>query len=900
MVATQGGSTPSSGSPALVAAVQPPRLPRVYVPRARLWAQLDDTAEAAVRVLVAPVGAGKTLGVSGWVRSSDRAGQTRWISGDRSWTRERMAELLDEADVPHDGADVSARTLIVVDDAHLLPASTLRMIDQRLSAEPEHLQLLLLARYDLPFTRLMPELLGHFAVIRGEALRMDEAEAHALITEHARTAQPEVLEAVTRHAQGWPAALVLTARAVATASDPAATAHRFATGDASIAARLGNDVFAALQPRERHLLLSIATEERVTTDTAVHLSHDAEAAEILAGLEFTGLLVSRLPQGWRPPMDGHDPDLDATPWYRIHPLLVEVVRRRLRAGGVDVARAQGTVRRAVRLDIGSGHPEMAFGRLVATQQFDEAAMVLGQYGPTMIIGGHGDGITIFARNHADAVDAHPDTWFVLALERWLHNDTFGASHWLDHVIENREAVGSEIDHSVRHACVRLMRGRMGSEPLAEAVRHAREVVRRHPGRTTPQPLLPLLFAELGVAETWSGDLADAEANLTAAVTLCQTRGLSTLQAAACSHLALTLHMQGRERASGEVAAEALRLLSGETAWKPVFIEARARLAADLARLNDATATRCFTGSGVATRRPASDDADSPDSLWDSANAADSVAAFWHRIRVAREALVSGSVIDAQRVLQLQSASALSVHLQVVLLVEHGFLAYLADDEHALPPLEAELTALGATGEAALLLGLRHELAGERKPASEAYATALEEATYAQPATRAFALAARAQILDVLGDGERALELLREATTATDVRRNAAPFLGWSRQGTPIQILLGRLLERAPTAWVRELAEVATENPDIVTALAAVTAAPRERALAADHLVRPSLSAREREVLNELARGATYADIAAALFVSENTVKTHVSSLYGKLAVRRRSEALAVARNLHLI
>ena len=178
--------------------------------------------------------------------------------------------------------------------------------------------------------------------------------------------------------------------------------------------------------------------------------------------------------------------------------------------------------------------------------------------------------------------------------------------------------------------------------------------------------------------------------------------------------------------------------------------------------------------------------------------------------------------------------------------------------------------------------------------------AAEGATYAQPATRAFALAAHAQILDVLGEGERALELLREATTATEVRRNGAPFLGWSRQGTPIQTLLARLLVTAPTAWVRELAEAAAGNADIVTALAAVTAAPRERAHASEQVVRPTLSAREREVLNELTRGATYADIASSLFVSENTVKTHVSSLYGKLAVSRRSEALAVARNLHLI
>ena len=50
----------------------------------------------------------------------------------------------------------------------------------------------------------------------------------------------------------------------------------------------------------------------------------------------------------------------------------------------------------------------------------------------------------------------------------------------------------------------------------------------------------------------------------------------------------------------------------------------------------------------------------------------------------------------------------------------------------------------------------------------------------------------------------------------------------------------------------------------------------------------------------LARGATYADIARSLDLSENTVKRHVSSLYSKLGVRRRSDALAVARAKHLL
>jgi DNA-binding NarL/FixJ family response regulator len=56
----------------------------------------------------------------------------------------------------------------------------------------------------------------------------------------------------------------------------------------------------------------------------------------------------------------------------------------------------------------------------------------------------------------------------------------------------------------------------------------------------------------------------------------------------------------------------------------------------------------------------------------------------------------------------------------------------------------------------------------------------------------------------------------------------------------------------------------------------------------------------RHSIHSVCSGATYADIAAALFVSENTVKTHVSSLYTKLAASRRSEALKIARSFHLL
>ena len=65
-------------------------------------------------------------------------------------------------------------------------------------------------------------------------------------------------------------------------------------------------------------------------------------------------------------------------------------------------------------------------------------------------------------------------------------------------------------------------------------------------------------------------------------------------------------------------------------------------------------------------------------------------------------------------------------------------------------------------------------------------------------------------------------------------------------------------------------------------------------------IKPLLSTREHEVLELIARGFSYSDIARLQAVSVHTVQTHIKNLYRKLAVRSRGEAVFEATQLGLL
>ncbi|MBX3736813.1 MAG: response regulator transcription factor [Candidatus Didemnitutus sp.] len=141
------------------------------------------------------------------------------------------------------------------------------------------------------------------------------------------------------------------------------------------------------------------------------------------------------------------------------------------------------------------------------------------------------------------------------------------------------------------------------------------------------------------------------------------------------------------------------------------------------------------------------------------------------------------------------------------------------------------------------------------------------------------------------DGAALLAEVAEALPATSVIAVGTGAVEAIRalRGGAIGFLEGA--SATPAEWLAAAREAHLGGAPLSRGVArfVVTALARERGAGA---ARPVLTPRERDVLAQLATGATYRRIGGQLGISEDTVRAHIRGIYRKLRVRTRDEAIS--------
>ena len=175
-----------------------------------------------------------------------------------------------------------------------------------------------------------------------------------------------------------------------------------------------------------------------------------------------------------------------------------------------------------------------------------------------------------------------------------------------------------------------------------------------------------------------------------------------------------------------------------------------------------------------------------------------------------------------------------------------------------------------------------------------------------------------EVVAEAGDGERALAAVREHVpdvVLMDVRMPTMDGLEATREitseglATAVLVLTtfevdeyvfeamragaaGFVLKRVPPTELIEAVRIVAAGESLL--FPASTRAVIERFATSEAVDMPELTEREQVVLRELARGRSNQEIASGLFVSVETVKSHVASILMKLGVRDRTQAVIVA------
>jgi len=902
MAATHAAKQVATGSkrsadlisdPILASKVTAPGAPDWALQRPRITKQIaQGTHWCPLTVVTGPLGAGKTMALALW--AATEPGPIAWVTLDKYdnrpgvfWayfvaalrrsgvalpkalsaaTRGRAAEHRFLLRLASALAAQDPPVTLVVDDFHLLTEPrVLSGLDfllrnagggMRLAVGSQAAPLLPLHRYRLA---------GELAEIRADDLAFTVAEAGQLLSRHGCQLSADSLETLMRHTEGWAAGFRLAAISLAAHRDPDRFVTELVTEDSALTGYLETEVLDSQARDAREVLLKLSILEQVNAEIATELTGNEPAGQIITALAHANAFVQPVGGGW----------------YRFHTLFAGVLRRKLRFESPD--RVPALHRRAAKWYERNGRLTDAVRHAARAGDWPLAArMVIDGLAIDEIIEPRGGRPMAdeFAAMPAGETWAEPHPYLVSAALALSASQPESAAAALDAAERTFERLsrGQQDAPRLAAALIRLAASRRDGDlaAVAEAGARAEALVSRIPGDglTRHPRVRARVLAARGAAELWSGRFDEAARVLETGVAAAATPGEDRERIDCRSHLALTEAVRGRLGRAAELACEAIAASRGvgrppqEQGPRPAALAALAWVHLERHELREERSALKWLDTALGRR---------PDRL---VAAVACLVAAWDSL--AEEHAEAA----AQFVARARSGRSVSAWLEQRLnLAESQALAAAGDIGAALAA--AKRADCDSSPEAAVTLARAWAAAGDGDNARAALAPVLAARDGVPGRVRLQACLVAAQVSYHDGDRARGRRSLGHALRLAEREQVRLPFAverGW----------IAPALQRDP--------EWAGAHHNLVALVMPYARFPGRPDEPDEALIPGSepLTERELQVLRHVSSMLTTAEIAGELYISSNTVKSHIKHICHKLAVTHRGEAVRRARQLQLI
>jgi len=889
------------------------------VHRARLAARLDLGMHGVLTLLSAPAGWGKTTLLADWLRSKTSGVSpgpaVAWLSLDEgdndpvSLIRDLAAALraavpgvgdppgvlLDGPESPrprtlitrlvNDLVMLPQEIILVLDDYHVVrQASVHEIVAFLLERLPPTLHVVLSTREDppLPFARLRA--LGALCEVRAADLSFTADETATFLRETmARPVSAEEAAALAGHTEGWIAGLQLAALAMP-ADNVAGFVATFGGSHYTVLDYLGAEVLARQPLPVRTFLLRTSVLDRLSGPLCDAVLGDEQpeggAQAMLERIERGNLFLA--------PLDGE------RHWYRYHQLFAEFLRVHLSHAKAELV--PELHRRASGWYEAHGLVQDAIRHALAALDHDRATRLIEQHGMTEFYFGEREKILgWFHALPADVRESHPQLSIIYACALV----TTGQMSAADVSLRDAERhLGSDLQRDAANLIrgrVALLRALMASVAgdRVRAVALAEEARVHLRSSDAASGAFAAVLASRAFRVTGDATAATEHA-VAAAAEEAKTAGLRAPAHMGAVLVARVHVLQGRLHRARVDFTEAERTLGVHATWGfPTYCFGLGDL---LREWNDLEGAEAVVTRGIGFDL---------EGLGVDAGVAAEGHLVLARIRQARgDHRGAMAVLDEFHHLSRRRDMPEEIVARATAARAH---LWLKQGNLTAAVRWAETSGLSERDQASYPQELEHlvfarVLIAQKRPGVLSLLDRLLEGAegHGRMGSAIEILALRAIAQHALGATRRALQDLGRALAHGEPEGYVRVFVD---EGAPMATLLRRARAGgiAPEYAARLLEAFVTRAMEIApTDLAAphpVSTGP-VRPGHVSPLVEP-LTVREREIVRLIAAGTSNQQIAAQLFVTTGTVKTHIRSIFGKLGVKSRTQVIVKAKTLGL-